>query len=255
MTVRELYAFLNEKIPPALSCSWDNDGLMCAWSMEKEVKRVLVALDITRAVAEKAIAEGYDVILSHHPMIFHPLKNLNPDDPIAQKAMALIRADVAAMSFHTRLDAVEGGVNDVLCAKLGLENVQPFGEGDEAIGRIGDMNGKMTLEAFAALVKEVTGADAVQYADAGKKVSRVAVLGGGGSSDVDAAFRAGADTYVSGELKHSCLTEAPERGMNLVAAGHFHTEDPVCRRLCELAQEADPKIIVEIVNSNPVRVI
>ena len=88
-----------------------------------------------------------------------------------------------------------------------------------------------------------------------KKVSRVAVLGGGGSSDVDAAFRAGADTYVSGDLKHSCLTEAPERGMNLVAAGHFHTEDPVCRRLCELAQEADPKIIVEIVNSNPVRVI
>ena len=212
MTVRELYAFLNEKIPPALSCSWDNDGLMCAWSMEKEVKRVLVALDITRAVAEKAIAEGFDVILSHHPMIFHPLKNLTPD-------------------------------------------VQPFGEGGEAIGRIGDMDAEMTLEDFAALVKTVTGADAVQYADAGKKVSRVAVLGGGGSSDVDAAFRAGADTYVSGELKHACLTEAPERGMNLVAAGHFHTEDPVCRRLCQLAQEADPKIIVEIVNSNPVRVI
>ncbi len=255
MTVRELYGILNERIPKELSCDWDNDGLLCCPNADAPVRRVLVALDVTEAIAQRAIKEGYDVILSHHPLIFRPLKAVNGEDPVSRKVISLLCAGVSVMSFHTRLDAVEGGVNDVLCKKLGLENVQPFGEGGEAIGRIGDMNAEMTLESFAALVKDVTGADAVQYADAGKKVSRVAVLGGGGSSDVDAAFRAGADTYVSGELKHSCLTEAPERGKNLVAAGHFHTEDPVCRRLCQLAQEADPKIIVEIVNSNPVRVI
>ena len=86
-------------------------------------------------------------------------------------------------------------------------------------------------------------------------MERVAILGGSGSSDVAAAEKAGADTYLSGELAHHHLTDAPERGMNLIAAGHFHTENPVCEALRAMVQEILPDAVVDIVNSNPIRVI
>lgn len=255
MNVKELYGFLNDRIPASLSCDWDNDGLMCCANEEKEIRRVLIALDITAEVIKKAICESYDLILSHHPLIFSPLKAVNPRDHIARRVIDLIRADIAAMSFHTRLDAVAGGVNDILASDLGLLQIETFGDNGEAIGRIGTLKNPMPLSEFAALVKKVTGAEQVQFSDAGKEVLRVAVLGGSGSSDVKAAARAGADTYVSGELKHNNLTDAPECGMNLVAAGHFYTENAVCERLKELVLEAIPEATVTVTNSDPVRYI
>ncbi len=255
MKVHELYTFLSEKIPASLSCEWDNDGLMCCPDGDREVRRILVALDVTAAVAEEAIAGGYEVILSHHPLIFHPLKALNASDPVAKKAIRLLQAGVAVMSFHTRLDAVAGGVNDTLAEALGLSDVAVFGENGETIGRIGSLSSSMALDAFAERVKSATGAPCVQVADAGRAVLRVALLGGGGSGDVDAARAAGADTYLTGELKHNQLTDAPECGMNLIAAGHFYTENLICKRLHALALEADPSAEIQITDSNAVRMI
>ncbi len=255
MKICDLYRFLEERIPRSLSCEWDNDGLMCCHDKNAEVKRVLVALDVTEKIVEKAIAEGYDLIVAHHPLVFSPLRALTPDDHVARKLIALLRAGVCAMSFHTRLDAVEGGVNDVLAAALGLESVEPFGEGGEALGRIGVLPEAMSLEEFAELVRGATDADSILVADAGLPVHRIAILGGSGSSEVDAAKRAGADTYLSGELKYNHLTDAPECGINLLAAGHFHTEHPVCRRIKELLLEADSTLCVEIAVSNTIRVL
>lgn len=253
MTVRELYDYLNEKIPPSLSCDWDNDGLMCCPLPDATVKKVLIALDVTAAVVRQAIEGDYDVILSHHPLIFSPLRAVEPSHHVARKVIDLVRAGIAVMSFHTRLDAVSGGVNDALAESLRLENVTVFGENGEAIGRVGTLETPITLADFADRVKQATGADAVQVSDADKPVYRVAVLGGSGSDDVRAARAAGADTYVSGELKHSYLTDAPECGMNLVAAGHFYTENVVCERLRAWVQEADATICAEITNSNPIQ--
>lgn len=255
MKIHELYKFFNEKIPTSLSCDWDNDGLMCCGDPEREVCRVLVALDITAAVVAEAIAGKYDLVLSHHPLIFRPLRAVEPSDPVAKKVLKLLQAGITAMSFHTRLDAVVGGVNDTLADALGLVDVVPFGNGGETIGRIGTLKEAMPVEEFAKRVKSVTGAPWVQLSDAGIKACRVAVLGGGGSGDVDAARAAGADTYLTGELKHNQLTDAPEWGVNLIAAGHFYTEDLICSRLCELALEADPTLEVRVVNSNAVRMI
>ena len=251
MTVRELYAFLEEKMPRSLSCDWDNDGLMVCPDDTKEVRRVLVALDITAAVAEHAIKEGYDLVVSHHPLIFHPLKAVAPGEATVNKVIRLLTSGVSAMSFHTRLDAVEGGVNDVLANAIGLQNITPFGKDGEEIGRIGTLPTAMALKDFAALVKEVTGAPYVQISDAGKLVSRVAVLGGGGAGESGAAAAAGADTYLTGDLRHDQLTEAPERGMNMIAGGHFFTENLVCNRICEMLYEADANIKADIVNSYP----
>ena len=251
MTVRELYAFLEEKMPRSLSCDWDNDGLMVCPDDTREVRRVLVALDITAAVAEQAIKEGYDLVVSHHPLIFHPLKAVAPGEATVNKVIRLLTSGVSAMSFHTRLDAVTGGVNDVLANAIGLQNVVPFGKDGEEIGRIGTLPTAMALKDFAALVKEVTGAPYVQVSDAGKLVSRVAVLGGGGAGESGAAAAAGADTYLTGDLRHDQLTEAPERGMNMIAGGHFFTENLVCNRICEMLYEADANIKADIVNSYP----
>ena len=254
MTVAELYAYLNELIPTSLSCDWDNDGLMCCPDPEKPVKKVLVALDITAAVVEQAVAGDYDVVLSHHPLVFRPLKSVQPANPVAKKVIRLLLAGISAMSFHTRLDAVEGGVNDVLASRLGLENVIPFGNGEETIGRIGSLPSPMGAADFAKHLKAVTGADTVTLSDAGREVLRVALLGGSGADDVGAAARAGADTYVTGELGHHYLTDAPEGSMNLLVAGHFHTENPVCERLAELVKQADASIEVTVTDSYALQV-
>ena len=251
MTVRELYAFLEEKMPRSLSCDWDNDGLMVCPDDTKEVRRVLVALDITAAVAEQAIKEGYDLVVSHHPLIFHPLKAVAPGEATVNKVIRLLTSGVSAMSFHTRLDAVAGGVNDVLANAIGLQNITPFGKNGEEMGRIGTLAEPMSLREFAERVKAATGAEYVQISDAGKLVSRVAVLGGGGAGESGAAEAAGADTYLTGDLRHDQLTEAPERGMNMVQGGHFFTENLVCNRIRDLLLEADGTLTVDVVNSYP----
>ncbi len=252
MKVIELYAGLEERIPRSLSCSWDNDGLMCCPDPEAEVRKVLIALDITARVAEQAVNGGYDVILSHHPLIFRPLRALEPGDPVAKKVICLLRAGVAAMSFHTRLDTVCGGVNDTLAAALGLCDIVPFGEN---IGRIGTLPQVLSLTELAGAVKRVTGAPCVWVSDAGIPAHRVAILGGSGSDDVQAAHDAGADTYLSGELGHHPLTDAPERGMNLLAAGHFFTENPVCETLRGMVRELAPGMEVDLADSNPIRLL
>lgn len=247
MTVRELYGLLNQKIPTSLSCEWDNDGLMCAPDGAREVRRVLITLDVTAEAVEKAIASNCDLILSHHPLIFKGLKSISDEAPIPSKVIKLISNGISVMSFHTRLDAVTGGVNDVLAEALGLCEVVPFGE--EAIGRIGTLPEEMTAEDFAKKVKAALHAPSVLLADAARPVRRVAVLGGSGSDDLEAARAAGADTYVSGELKYHQLTDAPEEGMNLIAAGHFHTEFPVCEALGAMLTALDPTVEVEIYNN------
>lgn len=253
MTVYELYQALNERIPPSLSCSWDNDGLLCCPDGERQVRRVLVTLDVTAEAVHQAIAGGYDTIVSHHPLIFGGLKAVTPEQYTAKKVIDLIKNGIAVLSFHTRLDAVSGGVNDRLAALLGLEHTEPFGE--EGIGRIGTLSQTMSASDFARLVKERLGAPAVTLSDAGLPVHRVAVLGGGGSDDAELARLAGADTYVSGELKYHQLCDAPEVGMNLIEAGHFYTEQPVTADLVDMLHAIDPTLCCDLFFCNRIQTI
>ncbi len=259
MTVRELYDHLNARIPKTLSCPWDNDGLMVCPNGDAPVTKVLVALDATEAVADHAMAEGYQVILTHHPMIFRGMKSVTGDDTVTRKTIRLIQAGVAVMSFHTRLDTAAGGVNDTLAARLGLTDVSAFGDNDNpagaCMGRIGSLPAPMALADFARLVKDTLGAPAVWVGDADRSVSRVAVLGGGGDEDADAARLAGADTYVTGELKYHQLCDAPYGGLNLIAAGHYHTEFPICEVLAAWVKEAAPEATVTVMASDRILVV
>ena len=255
MTVSELYKALDAAIPRALSCEWDNDGLMCCPDPDREVAKVLVALDITEEVVDDAIGGGFDVILSHHPIIFKGLRAVEPSNAVARKTIKLIKSGIAAMSFHTRLDALTGGVNDVLAARLGLTNVLPFGADTVPIGRIGELEYPMPLESFAEQLKLALHVPAVSVADAGRPVYRVAVLGGSGSDDVSAAMAAGADTYVSGNLKYNQMVDAPDEGINLIEAGHFYTEQPICYHLADMVKELDDDIETRVTWSCRIRTI
>lgn len=247
MKVIELYKYLDAHIPSSLSCEWDNDGLMCCPDENAEVNRVLVTLDVTTDAIRKAEEIGADVILSHHPLIFKGVKAINSDSVVPSRVIGLIKSNIAVMSFHTRLDAVEGGVNDTLALTLGIENAEPFGDG--GIGRIGELDEPTSLDEFASLVKDRLNAPTVTYAGNGRDVRRVAVLGGSGSDDIAAAVAAGADTYVSGTLSYHDMADAPDGPINLIEAGHFHTEDPVCDTLSELVWSADDSIETVYYNS------
>ena len=251
MTVKEFYRALCTLIPRELGCEWDKDGMSVCPDPDREVSRVLVALDATAAVVDKAIAEGYDLIFTHHPMLWSGLKSVCADDHDGAKVIKLCRAGVSAMAFHTRIDAAEGGVNDMLAQLVGLEEIEIAGE--ERIMRVGNLQAPVEAAVFAACVKEALGAPAVVCSDAGLPVRRVAVVGGSGKDEIGVAMAAGADTFLTGELKYSQLSEP--RGINLLVAGHFHTENPICERLCALVSDIDPNVKADVMTSCRVTVI
>ncbi len=239
--------------PVSLSCEWDNDGLMCCPDSEREVKKVLVTLDVTDGAVDKAVSEGYDLILSHHPLIFKPVKALNESGNVSRKLIKLIQNNVSVMSFHTRLDAADGGVNDVLCDLFGLSGVYKFGDGEEIIGRIGTVE-KTTLDEFSRFVKEKLNAPVV-LASGSIKVNKVAVVGGDGKDYIKAATISGADTYVTGRASYNIMAEAAEFGINIIEAGHYFTENPVCCMLCRLIEKICPEAEVYHFESNVIRFI
>ncbi|MEE0968994.1 MAG: Nif3-like dinuclear metal center hexameric protein [Clostridia bacterium] len=254
MKAIDLYKYLDAKIPSSLSCTWDNDGLMCCGDPNREIKKVLITLDITDRAVDKATEEGFDTIISHHPLIFKKIGAVEPSLISAKKAIKLIKNDITAMSFHTRLDAKNGGVNDILCSLLEIKDPLPFGPVGEEMGRIGTLSSPMSLNNFCLKVKNVLGAPVIFASGCGKIVQKVALLGGDGKDFVTSALEAGADTYISGRLSYNIMEEAPELSINLIEAGHFYTEDPVCKYLAEIVNKACPEAVTEIYNSNEIKV-
>ena len=258
MKVRELYNELDARIPRSLSCSWDNDGLMCCPDGNKKVNKVLIALDVTGAVVEYAKNGNYDVIISHHPFIFNGLKSVDDEGYISKKLISLIESKIAVMSFHTRLDAVDGGVNDKLCELFGLYDIDKLYEDDITVGRIGTLPQSMSAEEFAAKVKGILGSPFVLLSDTGASASRVGLVGGGGGSFITAARNKGADTFVSGDIGYHALTDAPDfklAPVNLIEVGHFFSEHPVCEVLRSMIEEIAPDVECDIYFSNIVKAI
>ena len=248
MTIRELYTALDARFPRSLSCEWDNDGISCAPNLDAPVSGVCIALDPTEDAVETAIRAGCNVLLTHHPMLFRGLKTVDGHDTGSRKVIRLIQNGITAMAFHTRLDAADGGVNDVLAARLGLTDVEPFGDDSnlagKSIGRVGNLPEAMDAKAFAETVKSALSLPALIFAGCGKPVRRVAVLGGAGDDDIAAAVAAGADTYITGELRYHQLCDAPYGQINLIMAGHFHTEVPVLEVLEDVVCTLCPDVPV-----------
>lgn len=253
MTVKKLYDELTAHIPESLREEWDNDGIMCSTDLSAEVNNVLVTLDVTEEVVDYAISRNFDLIVSHHPLIFNPIKSVTEEQHISRKLIKLINNNVTVFSFHTRADKVFGGVNDLLAKAIGLVDISPFGEG--GLGRIGTLPDERSLDEFADDVKMQLGSDGVKYADAYNSVKRVAVVGGDGKDYVKDALSAGADTYLSGRISYNVMEEAADMGINLVEAGHYYTEFPITSFFSSLISSLDGNAYIEIADSNMIKLI
>lgn len=223
--------------PRRLAEEWDNPGLLVG-SPHDEVRKILVALDVREETVERAIEDGCDLIVAHHPLIFRALKALRTDDATGCKIARLIKADIAVFAAHTNLDSAAGGVNDVLAERLELHDVAPLVEGaadsEPGLGRIGSLRAEFSLEDFAALVKEKLGLSSMRIACAGeRRISRVALCGGSGAEFVGRAAAKGADAYVTGDVKYHDAERAIGLGIHVLDAGHFATEQPIVARLAE----------------------
>ncbi len=253
MTVTELYKKLCQYFPEDLRCEWDNDGIMVCPDSSAEVKKVLLSLDVTEEIVDYAIDQGFDLIISHHPLIFRPLSSISEENHVSRKVVKLIANAISVFSFHTRADRAAGGVNDRLAEILGLTNTEPFGE--DGLGRIGMLTEEYELEVFADAVKLALGADSIKVADGYNSVRKVAVVGGDGKDFVSDALKMGADTYVSGRLSYNVMEEAADMGINLIEAGHYFTELPITERFSEIIARLDADIYTEIADSNMIRTV
>ncbi len=229
-TVNDLVALLEELMPSNLAEDWDNVGLMLG-RKGKTVKKILLALDLTKEVVEQAIAQKTDLIVTHHPAIFKKLKRVVDNDWQQDLLLTLAENGIAVYSAHTNLDCVSTGVNDVLAKLLKLEDTDVLDDSN-GLGRIGVVE-KMTLTDYAQLVKSSLKADYVVVGDAGKPVHKVAVCGGAGSDLIDIALAKGADTLVTGDVKYHSAQQAVFSGLNIIDAGHQPTELPVLDKLAD----------------------
>ncbi len=222
-TVKDIYSYLDGLYPRSLSCEWDNDGLMVCPDSEKEVKKVLLALDVTQRVADEAISGGFDLIISHHPLIFRPLRQLSEEYAGALIPMKLFSAGISVISLHTRFDAGEGGINDTLAALLGLDVISAFGSEGEKCGRL-CIASETTAHGLCEKIKETLGAPCVLCGNPEKEIRTAALLGGDGKSFISEAIKVGADAFVTGASGYNAALEAADRGLAVIDAGHYHTE-------------------------------
>lgn len=249
--VREIYQALDHWAPFSIQMDFDNAGFLVGRG-DRDVKRLLVALDVTEEVAEEAAELGCQLVVAHHPVIFQPVRSVTDADPTGRTLLRLAERGVAAICAHTNLDAVQGGVNDCLAQALGLrdleqlhqEGVLPNGT-PWGIGRVGAAHqAGLSAAAYAAYVKGRLNAASVRYVDGGKPVSRVAVGGGSCGSMLEDALRAGCDTFVTADVKYDVFLSAKASGINLMDAGHYATENVVCPKLADFLQERFPSIEV-----------
>ncbi len=244
-TAAEIERKLYDWAPKELAYDWDNVGLLVGDGAQ-EVRRVLVALDITQAVADEAVRIGAQLIVAHHPVMnctWHAVQTLREDDAQGKLLRTLVREDISAICMHTNLDAADGGVNDKLAEKLGVEVISALGE--DKIGRIGTLSCELPLEVFLQNVVKLLGSNGVRYIDGGKPVKKVAVGGGACREYIPTAIALGCDTFVTSDLKYNDFLDT--KGLNLIDAGHFPTENVVVPALVSYLEAAFPAL--EIVQS------
>ena len=243
-TVREIEQALFELAPREGAMDWDNVGHLLG-DPDSQVSHVLVALDITEDVADEALAHGCELIVAHHPVMncrWLPVQSVRSDTPQGHLLLKLLRNGVSAICMHTNLDVAWGGVNDILAEKLKLVDPGPLC--DNGLGRVGRLEEPMDLADFVRFVSRSLGCNGVRYAGAGKPVCRVAVGGGACGEFEDDAIRAGCDTFVTADLSYHQFLDAKGKGINLIDAGHFPTEDPVCEKLVQYVSDRFQELVV-----------
>lgn len=252
MTVLDLYEYLDQRAPFSTALSFDNCGILLG-DEEARVTKALVCLDVTDAVAKEAIACGAELIISHHPVIFHGLKRILKGDLVYQ----LIQAGITVVSAHTNLDMAEYGVNHQLAMACGLvlDTIRCFPKEEErqtdGCGLVGRLESPLQPEELALSVKESLSAGCIKLVAGSREIETVVVSCGAGSFLLDEAIYAGVDALVTSEVKHHEMLAAKAAGLTLIDAGHYETEQIVIRPLAEELAEQFSSISFYTAGENP----
>ena len=246
--------------PSSLKCSWDNVGLLVGDENQK-INKVFVCLDITNENVQAAVTFGADLIISHHPLIMEPLKSLTDATLTSRIVRTLIQNNISAFCMHTSFDVANGGMNDLLAQKLGLEGIRKFthdeaidetGEVLDGIGRVGTLDRPMALEDFIIHTKRTLKSTALKYCgNLSEQIQSVALCSGSGGSEIYAAYNSGADVFVTADLKHDHGRIAKELGLNIIDAGHFETENIICEFLYDFLSQRFPGLTVKASLAEP----
>ncbi|MBR6269910.1 MAG: Nif3-like dinuclear metal center hexameric protein [Bacteroidales bacterium] len=243
MKVKDIIAAIEEFAPAGIQAEYDNTGLQVG-SPEQDVHGVLIGFDCTEALVEEAVGRGCDMILTHHPLIYHPLRNLYPEDPGAAAVIAAVKNGVAVYGCHTSADKTPGGVSFALAEKIGLKNVRVLApeEGGVGFGAVGDLPEALPSREAVALVKKALGTRVARCSTPiDRPVDRIAVCGGSGTSLIPAAIKAGARMYVCGDVSYHYFFQ-PE-GFMVVDAGHFETEVEITQVLLSVIRKKFPTFV------------
>ncbi len=230
MKVKDLYIFLNEYAPFDKCGDFDNCGLNVG-DMEADVNAVCVCLDITNAVIDEAVKRGANLIISHHPVIFDPIRELRPNMP----AYRLVQNGISAICAHTNADITENGVTDLMIELLGFEKpvavLEPIFPDGTGYGKVCELPIPTAPRALAEYCKETFGCTAIRFIDTGKPLSRIGLCSGAGAGNLKNAVRLGCDALITGDVKHDVWIDAQNIGFCMIDAGHFHTENILCDHL------------------------
>lgn len=241
--VKDFYGYLNSIAPFETQEDWDNSGMLVG-DMEAEVKKVAVVLDITHEEIKKAKAIGADLIISHHPVIFNPIKSVTK----GSVPYELVASSINALCCHTPLDIADGGTNDSLAKLLGIEVTRT----EDPILRLGTVE-PTTAENLAGKIAKTLNTK-VRYADTGRKIEKIAICTGAGCSLIEAAGEI--DAFITGDASHHNFLDCIQAGITLIAAGHYETEIVVVPVLVKKLQAQFPDIeIIDIKQENPIKFI
>ena len=249
-TVQAIYETMQQMAPLELAEHWDNPGLLV--DCGGEVHRVLAALDVTPETLAEAVDKGCQLIVTHHPVIFQPLKKLSPDD----LPFRLVQEGISAICMHTNLDAAEGGVNEVLASLFGMRDWKIFAEG---CGRVGEIDpipvpelARKAQMLLAPLCNPARAGQTVpaKYSDVGRPVRRLAVISGAGGGCWQDALDVKADCLLTGEADHHDALDAKRLGLSIVALSHYATEFPALASVAARLREAFPDVEVLLSTEN-----
>lgn len=252
VTVKTIFTFLDQIAPVRYQMDFDNSGFLVG-DPDASVSKILTALDITDDVISEAEELGVQLIVSHHPLIFHSLRQVRSDDLTGQKVLRLAKLGIAAICMHTNLDIADGGVNDALMEALDAESfgiLEPTGSDENGLplgcGRIGKLQKRMPLYEFLAFAADRLQVSGIRYSAGKKDVEQIAVCGGSGGNLLELAYDAGCDTLVTADVKYDRFLAAKELGMNLIDADHFCTENVIIPVIAEKLQKQFPEAKVHI---------
>jgi len=256
--VQDIINRVEEFAPLSIKEDGDPTGFQLG-DRDQEVHRVMTTLDVRPQVVQEAIDKHIDLILAHHPVMFHATHNLDLSSPQNKMYSDLLSHNISVHAAHTNLDKAHGGMNDWLMAELGLNNVHFLNEDDDySLGRMGELSEPMELIDFAKKVRDAYNLPNLRYvkSDLGQKVKKVAIIGGDAGKFYPEVLKAGADTFITGDVYYHTAHDMMSNGLNVVDPGH-HIEVIFIEKMARLlndwkkAYKWDIEVIQSEVNTEP----